>query len=134
VATVGGMRRFRICQIWQKWQVQMNHAILAFMFGHQNQGAMSDFVAKIILCLISLWAARMILSRLSGMGMILCMPWESFHHSLPESRKNLVQYHIKVAYSESERLEGCTISSNHCRTQSNLSSSLIALSDLGMLS
>jgi hypothetical protein len=49
VAMVGGMRRFCVCRSWQKWQVQMNHAMSAFMFSHQNWREMSDFMANIIL-------------------------------------------------------------------------------------
>jgi hypothetical protein len=79
--TVGGMRRFWVCWIWQRWQVRMNHAISAFMLGHQNHSEMTNFIAKIILCPILLYAARMMSRWWSGIAMIFWALWESFLHS-----------------------------------------------------
>ena len=45
---------------------------------------------------------------------ILWAPCESFHQSLPESKKNSVQYRTKVVYSESDKSVGHTKSSSHC--------------------
>jgi hypothetical protein len=56
----------------------------------------------------------MISSHCLGFVMILWAPCKSFRHSFPKSRKNSVQYHMKVVYSVSDKSEGYTILSNHC--------------------